>query len=148
MDIVKGRSVRSDAIAWTMLSCSGSGISAICFALTRPTAIRLGRICRSTRMRRHRALFIPLVALCRRHFSVDFITNMSEFDFRQAHPSENDGGASIFAGGQLALCDSLIEFGPTDPRDDACLGERQTFSLQFALNAIHSHSSVTARTTA
>jgi len=35
-------------------------------------------------MRRHRALFIPLVALCRRHFSVDFITNMSEFDFRQA----------------------------------------------------------------
>jgi hypothetical protein len=38
-------------------------------------------------MRRHRALFIPLVALCRRHFSVDFITNMSEFDFRQAQGS-------------------------------------------------------------
>jgi hypothetical protein len=84
MDIVKGRSVRSDAIAWTMLSCSGSGISAICFALTRPTTIRLGRICRSTRMRRHRAPFMPLAALCRRHFSADFIANMSEFDFRQA----------------------------------------------------------------
>src|SRR5258708_4817135 len=95
MDIVKGRSVRSDAIAWTMLSCSGSGISAICFALTRPTTIRLGRICRSTRMRRHRALFIPLVALCRRHFSVDFITNMSEFDFRQAQLQEKGGTISI-----------------------------------------------------
>jgi hypothetical protein len=35
-------------------------------------------------MRRHRALFIPLVVFCLRHFSVDFITNMSEFDFRQA----------------------------------------------------------------
>jgi hypothetical protein len=35
-------------------------------------------------MRRHRAPFMPLVALCRRHFSADFITNMSEFDFRQA----------------------------------------------------------------
>jgi hypothetical protein len=40
-------------------------------------------------MRRHRALFIPLVALCRRHFSVDFITNMSEFDFRQAQERRN-----------------------------------------------------------
>jgi hypothetical protein len=29
---VKGRSVPSDAIAWTMLSCSGSGISAVCLA--------------------------------------------------------------------------------------------------------------------
>ena len=27
---------------------------------------------------------MPLVALCRRHFSADFITNISEFDFRQA----------------------------------------------------------------
>jgi hypothetical protein len=27
---------------------------------------------------------MPLVALCRRNFSADLITNMSEFDFRQA----------------------------------------------------------------
>ena len=45
---------------------------------------QVGRICRSTRMRRHRALFMPLIALCRRHFSADFTTNMSEFNFRQA----------------------------------------------------------------
>ena len=53
---------QSDAIAWTMLSWSASGISAICFVLTRPTTIRLGRTCRSRRMRRHRALFMPLAA--------------------------------------------------------------------------------------
>ena len=81
---MKGRSAQSGAIAWTMLSWSASGIFAICFALTRPTTIRLGRTCRSTRMRRHRALFMPLAALCRRHSSADFTTNMSEFDFRQA----------------------------------------------------------------
>ena len=89
--IVKGRSAQSDAIAWTMLSWSASGIFAICFALTRPTTIRLGRICRSTRMRRHRALFMPLAALCRHHSSADFIIYMCEFDFRQAqrlHPGD------------------------------------------------------------
>lgn len=82
--IVKGRSAQSDAIAWTMLSWSASGIFAICFALTRPTTIRLGRTCRSTRMRRHRALFMPLAALCRRHSLADFTIGMCEFDFRQA----------------------------------------------------------------
>ena len=83
--IVKGRSAQSDGSALTMLSWSVSGISAICCDLTRPTTIRLGHICRSTRMRRHREQYMPLVALCRRHFSADFITNMSECDFRQAH---------------------------------------------------------------
>ena len=82
---MKGQSAQSDAIAWTMLSWSASGISAICFALTLPTTIRLGRTCRSTRMRRHRALFMPLAALCRRHSSADFTIGMCEFDFRQAH---------------------------------------------------------------
>src|ERR1700682_4850384 len=37
--IEKGRSAQSDAIAWTMLSWSASGIFAIRFALTRPTTI-------------------------------------------------------------------------------------------------------------
>ena len=46
--------------------------------------IRLGRTCRSTRMRRHRALFMPLAALCRRHSSADFTICMCEFAFRQA----------------------------------------------------------------
>jgi hypothetical protein len=84
MDIVKGRSAQSDASAWTMLSWSGSGISAICFALTRPTTIRLGRTCRSTRMRRRREQYIPLVAFCLRHFLAAFIICTCEFDFRQA----------------------------------------------------------------
>ena len=82
--IVKGRSAQSDAIAWTMLSWSASGISAICFVLTRLTTIRLGRTCRSTRMRHHRALFMPLAPLCRRRSSADFAFCMCEFDFRQA----------------------------------------------------------------
>src|SRR6266478_7247585 len=84
MDIVKGRSVRSDATAWTMLSCSGSGISAICFALTRPTITKLARTFQSTRTRRRREQYIPLVAFCLRHFLADFIICMCEFDFRQA----------------------------------------------------------------
>src|SRR6478752_9242574 len=35
--IVKGRSVRSAGNVWTTLSCSASGIFAICCDLTRPT---------------------------------------------------------------------------------------------------------------
>jgi hypothetical protein len=36
------------------------------------STIRLGRTCRSTRMRRHHALFRPLAASCGRHSSSDF----------------------------------------------------------------------------
>ena len=35
-------------------------------------------------MRRHRALFMLLAALCRRHSSADFTNCMCEFNFRQA----------------------------------------------------------------
>jgi transposase InsO family protein len=39
----------------------------------------------STRTRRRREQYMPLVAFCLRHFSADFIICMCEFDFRQAH---------------------------------------------------------------
>lgn len=42
---------------------------------------------RSTKMRRHPALFMPLAALCRRHSSAHFTICMCDFDFRQAQRS-------------------------------------------------------------
>src|SRR6202165_2799779 len=83
-DIVKGRSVRSGGNVLTTLSCSASGIFAICCDLTRPTITRLARTFQSTRTRRRREQYIPLVAFCLRHFLADFIICMCEFDFRQA----------------------------------------------------------------
>src|SRR6202040_1342796 len=50
------------------VSCSASGISAICCDLTRPIITRLARTFQSTRTRRRREQDIPLVALCLRHF--------------------------------------------------------------------------------
>jgi hypothetical protein len=86
MDIVKGRSVRFDAIAWTMSSCSGSGIFAICCGLMRPITTRSGRTYRSARMLRCRVPSGPPARLDSGHFSVDFTISTSEFDFRQAQP--------------------------------------------------------------
>src|SRR5882757_7414299 len=83
-DIVKGRSVRSGGNVLTTLSCSASGISAICCGLTRPTITRLARTFRSTRTRRRRERYMPLVAFCLRHFLADSIMCMYVFDFRQA----------------------------------------------------------------
>jgi hypothetical protein len=82
--IVKGRSVRSAGNVLTTLSCSASGIFAICCDLTRPTITRLARTYQSTRTRRRREQYMPLVAFCLRHFVADFIICMCEFDFRQA----------------------------------------------------------------
>src|SRR6476660_7385249 len=48
-DIAKGRSVRSGGNVLTTLSCSASGISAICCDLTRPTITRLARTFRSNK---------------------------------------------------------------------------------------------------
>ena len=90
-DIVKGRSVRSAGNVLTTLSCSASGIFAICCDLTRPTITRLARTFHSTRTRRRREPYIPLVAFCLRHFLADFIICMCEFDFRQAHRSHQPG---------------------------------------------------------
>jgi hypothetical protein len=45
---------------------------------------RLARTFRSTRTRRRREQYMPLVAFCLRHFSADFIICMYVFDFRQA----------------------------------------------------------------
>ena len=81
-DIVKGRSVRSGGNVLTTLSCSASGISAICCDLTRPTITRLARTFRSTRTRRRREQYMPLVAFCLRHFSADFIICTCECEFR------------------------------------------------------------------
>src|SRR6266404_4010197 len=92
--IVKGRSVRSAANVLTTWSCSASGIFAICCDLTRPTITRLARIFQSTRTRRRREQYIPLVAFCRRHFLADFIICMCEFDFRQAQVADIDDEAS------------------------------------------------------
>jgi hypothetical protein len=83
--IVKGRSVRSGGNVLTTLSCSASGIFAICCNLTRPTITRLARTFQSTRTRRRPERYMPLVALCLRHFLADSIICMYMFDFRQAH---------------------------------------------------------------
>jgi hypothetical protein len=83
-DIVKGRSVQSAGNVLTMLSCSASGIFAICCALTRATITRLARTFQSTRTPRCREQYMPLVALCPRHFLADSIICMCVFDFRQA----------------------------------------------------------------
>src|SRR3981081_4483163 len=82
--IVKGRSVRSAGNVLTTLSCSASGIFVICCDLTRATITRLARTFHSKRTRRRREQYMPLVALCLRHFLADFIICMCEFDFRQA----------------------------------------------------------------
>src|SRR5258706_4033644 len=87
MDTVKGRSVRSGGNVLTTLSCSASGIFVICCDLTRPTITRRARTFQSTRTRRRRVQYIPLVAFCLRHFLADFIICMCEFDFRQAQVS-------------------------------------------------------------
>src|ERR1700756_1228048 len=50
--IVKGRSVRSDANVLTTLSCSASGIFAICCDLTRAIIMRLSRIFKDAPMPR------------------------------------------------------------------------------------------------
>src|SRR5712664_3331958 len=85
--IVKGRSVRSGGNVLTTLSCSASGIFAICCDLTRATITRLAHTFQSTRTRRCREQYIPLVALCLRHSWADFIICMCVFDFRQAQVS-------------------------------------------------------------
>src|SRR3982075_3024225 len=75
-DIVKGRSVRSGGNVLTTLSCSASGIFAICCDLTRATITRLGRTFQSTRTRRCREQYMPLVTFCLRHFLADSIICM------------------------------------------------------------------------
>src|SRR6202045_1329981 len=75
-DIVKGRSVRSGGSVLTTLSCSASGIFAICCDLTRPIITPLARTFQSTRTRRCREQHMPLVALCQRHFLADSIICM------------------------------------------------------------------------
>src|SRR3984893_5698889 len=82
--LVKGRSVRSGGSVLTTLSCSASGIFAICCDLTQPTITRFARTFRSTRTRRRREQDMPLVAFCPSHFLADFIICMCVFDFRQA----------------------------------------------------------------
>src|ERR1700675_4970859 len=62
-DIVKGRSVRFAGNVLTTLSCSASRIFIICCDLTRPTITRLARTFQSTRTRRRREQYMPLVIL-------------------------------------------------------------------------------------
>jgi hypothetical protein len=90
------RSVRSGGNVLTTLSCSASGIFAICCDLTRPTITRLARTFRSTRTRRYREQYMPLVTFCLRHFLADSIICMYVFDFRQAQDSRyaRPGGRS------------------------------------------------------
>jgi hypothetical protein len=56
--------------------------------LKRRCITRLARTFQSTRTRRRREQYIPLVAFCVRHFLADFIICMCEFDFRQAQQYE------------------------------------------------------------
>ena len=62
---------------------------AICCDLTRPTITRLARTFQSTRTRRRREQYMPLVAFCLCHFSADFIICTCEFEFRQAQACAN-----------------------------------------------------------
>ena len=88
--IVKGRSAQSDSIAWTI--CRGRRGASPPSAWLLPDAP-----VDQQEWALHRALFMPLAALCRRHSSAGFTTNMSEFDFRQAQWS--DLGFSVHACG-------------------------------------------------
>src|SRR5882762_9771407 len=94
-DIVKGRSVRSGGSVLTTLSCSASGIFAICYDLTRPIITRLARTFQSTRTRRCREQSMPLVALYLRHFLADAIIYMCVFDFRQAQAGEHGPNSRV-----------------------------------------------------
>src|ERR1700738_1540270 len=80
-------SIRRDVL--TTLSCSASGIFAICCDLTRPTITRLARTFQATRTRRCREQYMPLVAFCLSHFSADFIICTCEFEFRLAQVAVN-----------------------------------------------------------
>jgi hypothetical protein len=93
--IVKGRSVRSAGNVLTTLSCSASGIFAICCDLTRPTITQLARTFQSTRTRRRREQYMPLVALCLRHFLADSTICTCEFDFRQGQGNARVRGGMI-----------------------------------------------------
>ena len=55
--------------------------------LKRCCTTRLARTCRSTRTRRCREQYVPLVAFWLRQFSADSIICMCEFDFRQTQVS-------------------------------------------------------------
>jgi hypothetical protein len=66
----------------TTLSCSASGIFAICCDLTRPTITPLARTFQSARTRRRREQHMPLVAFCLRHLLADFIICICVFDFQ------------------------------------------------------------------
>ena len=72
------------SIVLTTLSCSASGIFAIFCDLTLPTITRLAHTFQSTRTRRCREQYMPLVTFCPRHFLADSIICMYVFDFRQA----------------------------------------------------------------
>src|SRR6202140_1307076 len=112
-DIVKGRSVRSGGDALTTLSCSASGIFAICCDLTRTTITRLARTFQSTRTRRRREQYMPLVAFCLRHFLADFIICMCEFDFRQAQaPRLQFASIAVMLAGAVEQCCPVIHQSP------------------------------------
>ena len=61
---------------------------------------RLARTFQSTRTRRCREQYMPLVALCQRHFLADSIIYMCVFHFRQAHPAGDGPGPFQWPGGQ------------------------------------------------
>jgi hypothetical protein len=71
---------------------------------------RLARTFQSTRTRRRREQYMPLVAFCLRHFLADFIICMCEFDFRQAQASDGirmkvseKGALSVYGMGRFPV---------------------------------------------
>ena len=92
----------------TTLSCSASGIFIICCDHTRPTTTLLARTFKSTRTRRRREQYMPLVAFCLRHFLADFIICMCEFDFRRAQDFTITTSGSRFYTGTCRS--TVIEF--------------------------------------
>src|SRR5258707_9249758 len=122
-DIVKGRSVRSGGNVLTTLSCSASGIFAICCDLTRHTITRLARTFRSTRTRRCREQYMPLVAFCLRHFSAGFIICMCEFDFRQAQVMGRAGSVCLLNNQLSAFVEALERTRNRERQEQSYQGE-------------------------
>src|SRR6185437_10714009 len=83
--IVKGRSVRSGGNVLTTLSCSASGIFAICCDLTRPT-YNAARTHLSVNKDAPLPRTVHAVGRIVPTPLADFIIGMCEFDFRQAQP--------------------------------------------------------------
>jgi hypothetical protein len=73
---------------------------------------------------------MSLVALCRRHFSADFITNMSEFDFRQ--PQWPEMTTAISTMHEDHVDEHVIAVNATNPVNCTLKSTAHTHTIQTA----------------